>query len=72
MEDYYTRLKLLPVCSCGYIFTDGVVIRKDINTVEYKGVKDIMKYPSYSIEPNICPNCKRVIECVEYYDHTIG
>lgn len=60
MEEYVTRLKLLPVCNCGYIFRDGVTIYKNTNEV-----KDI-KYATYSISPNICPNCKKHIECVAY------
>lgn len=69
IDEYLTRLELLPVCSCGYIFKDGVVIRKDVNEFQYKSAT--MKYPQYFIEPNICPNCKKVIECIEYNRDTI-
>jgi len=59
IDEYTTRLKMLPVCDCGYVFKDGVVC-----SMMYHKVGDI-EYPMYFIEPNICPNCKKVIECIE-------
>ena len=59
-EDNTTRLKVLPVCDCGHVFTSGVVCC--INRNEING----NKYPVYSIEPAICPNCKKLIECIVY------
>lgn len=65
IEEYSTRLKILPVCDCGYVFEDGIILRKNISETSFKEEK-IIKYPEYSIEPNFCPNCKRIIECVQY------
>lgn len=59
MKDCKTRLKMLPVCSCGYVFRDGVIINQYINNINRIG------YPEYSIEPSICPMCKKEIECIE-------
>jgi hypothetical protein len=61
MNDYKTKLRMLPVCSCGYIFKDGIAIHEDINE------KDGIKYATHTIEPHMCPNCKKKIECVENY-----
>ena len=66
MDDYKTRLKMLPVCSCGYVFTKGVIIHEDINEM------DGMKYAKYFIEPPNCPKCKKKIECIDYSDPTIS
>lgn len=68
MEDYKTRLRMLPVCSCGYVFKNGVIIHEDIS--ETNGIK----YAKYSIEPSNCPKCNKEIECVEYngYTHEIS
>ena len=65
MEDYKTKLKMLPVCSCGYVFKDGVIIHQFIKNYMFG------KYSEYSIEPPICPMCKKEIECIEYGDYTI-
>lgn len=65
MDDYRTTLKMLPVCSCGYIFRKGVVIHQDINE------KDGIKYPTYFIEPSKCPNCNKKIECIERYNDIV-
>lgn len=65
MENCKTRLKMLPVCSCGYVFKDGVTIHQHINDIFRIG------YLEYSIEPSICPMCKKEIECIEYNDYMI-
>ena len=65
MDDYKTTLKMLPVCNCGYIFREGIIIHEDINT------KNKIKYATHTIEPAICPNCKKEIECIEDYKHTV-
>lgn len=62
---YSTRLKMLPVCDCGYILKDGIVIHKNILEVNE------LKYPNYFIEPPACPNCKRKIECIEHYNYVV-
>lgn len=62
-EDYITRLKLLPVCNCGYVFRDGVIVHEKVHTMN-NGAKIPYRY----IEPSICPNCKKRIECIEYFD----
>lgn len=53
-------LQMLPVCDCGYVFRDGVIIEEFISEVQG------YKYPIYSIEPPRCPNCNRLIEGVQY------
>lgn len=58
------RLKLLPVCECGHVFRDGVTITKDTN--ETKGSNGHIRYGTYHINPPTCPNCKRLIEGIEY------
>lgn len=65
MEKYITKLKMLPVCNCGHIFRDGIVVYKKI--LKTNGIK----YPEYSIEPNMCPNCKKKIECIEHYHYMV-
>ena len=65
MEDYTTKLKMLPVCSCGYVFREGVIIHQDIDE------RDGMQFPTYFIEPSKCPNCNKKIECLERYDETV-
>ena len=64
MEDYKTTLRMLPVCSCGYVFANGVITHEDI--IELKGVK----YTEYYIEPPNCPKCNKKIECIEYNGYT--
>lgn len=62
MEDYKTRLRLLPVCDCGYMFEDGIVVcEKTIET------SNGIKYGKTCFEPASCPNCKREIECIVNY-----
>lgn len=60
MEDYKTKLRMLPVCSCGHVFKNGVIIHEDI--IEAEG----FKHAKYSIEPPSCPQCNKEIECIEY------
>lgn len=66
MENCKTRLKMLPVCSCGYVFKDGVIIHQSINDYMFR-----IGYPEYSIEPSICPMCKKEIECIDYNSYMI-
>lgn len=54
------QFKMLPVCECGYVFRDGIIIYKDIR--EVNGVK----YSEHFIQPWMCPNCQKIIDCVEY------
>ena len=65
MKEHTVRLKMLPVCSCGHIFQDGIIIHQDI-----LGTNG-MKYAIHSIEPPTCPNCKKEIECIEHYSYTV-
>lgn len=65
MEDYKTRLKLLPVCNCGYVFRNGVTVYRKI--VENNG----LKHAEFAINPPMCPSCEKEIECIECYDWTI-
>lgn len=64
MDKLTTRLRMLPVCDCGYVFREGVVIRANIN--ETHGIK----YAVHTIAPSVCPNCKKAIECVEENRYT--
>lgn len=61
MEEYTTRLKMTPICNCGYIFGDGIIINESI--VEING----LEYKKYSIEPSRCPSCRKKIDCIENY-----
>ena len=64
IEWHMTRLKLLPVCDCGYVFKDGVICGRKYHTVD--GIEYSCIHPTYFIEPNICPNCNKRIKCIEY------
>lgn len=57
-DDYTTELKLLPVCSCGYVHLSGVEVR--CNIIE----KDGIKYSTYEFIPSVCPNCGKKIVCI--------
>ena len=57
-DDYTTELKLLPVCSCGYVHLSGVEVR--CNIIE----KDGIKYSTYEFIPPFCPNCGKKIVCI--------
>jgi hypothetical protein len=65
MNELTTRLRLLPVCSCGYVFREGIVIHKIIH--ETNGIK----YATHAIIPSMCPNCKKKIECIEHNRYTV-
>ena len=65
MEKYLTRLKLLPVCNCGYVFRDGVTICRSIEE------NNALKHAEFTINPPMCPNCKKKIECLEGYNWKI-
>lgn len=54
------KLKLLPVCECGYIF-EGIEIKKNKSIID--GKYTISKY---SFKPCLCPNCGKEIESIEY------
>ena len=62
MEDCKTRLRLLPVCNCGYIFENGIILYE--KTAE---TPNGIKYGKACFEPAACPNCKREIECIVNY-----
>ena len=66
MENCKTRLKMLPVCSCGYVFKDGVIIHQFT-----KNYMSGIGYPEYSIEPSTCPMCKKEIERIDYNGYMI-
>ena len=60
IKEPVVQLKMLPVCECGYVFQDGIVIYRDIR--ETNGVEHVEHF----IQPWMCPNCQRIIDCVEY------
>ena len=60
MKDYKTTLRMLPVCDCGYVFREGLVVSEDLN--EAIG----FKYVTHTFTPAMCPNCKKQIECITY------
>lgn len=62
MNEYSTTVKLLPVCNCGYVFRNGITIRRDIRPLERTGLVHEKEY----IEPALCPSCQRLIEYIEY------
>ena len=60
IDNTTVTLRMLPVCNCGYIFRDGVIIEEIIG--EVRGYK----YPTYSIDPPHCPKCNRLIDGIQY------
>ena len=56
------KLKLLPVCECGYIFNDFKINSSNSIVKDYslKIVQDSKFSPSH------CPNCGKEIESIEY------
>jgi hypothetical protein len=54
-DDYTTELNLLPVCSCGFVYTSGIEVKQDIKE------KDGIKYSTYEFIPSYCPNCRKKI-----------
>lgn len=66
MENCKTRLRMLPVCSCGYVFKDELIVNKSINDYMFR-----IGYPEYSFEPSTCPMCKKEIECIDYNGYMI-
>ena len=55
-DDYTTELNLLPVCSCGFVYTSGVEVMRNIAD------NGKVRYPTYEFIPSVCPNCgKRIV-----------
>ena len=67
MSEDTTLLKLVPVCDCGYVFREGIILRKHIITAE-----NGMKYITHSIDPSVCPSCNKEIEGIEVKGPQIG
>lgn len=59
IEKDVVRIKLLPVCDCGYVFIDGINVYEDVFAINDK-IKSMHIY----FTPTICPQCKRKIECI--------
>lgn len=59
------QIRMLPVCECGYVFRDGIVIYKDIREANR------VKCPEHFIQPWMCPNCQKIIDCIEDSGTTI-
>ena len=60
MNEYFTDIKLLPVCSCGHIVDDLYAVE----SVE-KGPLD-MKHTTVSFVPSRCPGCGKKIKSIIY------
>ena len=54
------QVGMFPVCECGYVFRDGIVIYKDIREVNR------FSCPEHFFQPWKCPSCHKIIDCVEY------
>lgn len=54
------QLGMFPVCECGYVFLDDIVIYKDIREVQR------VRCPEHFFQPWKCPNCHKIIDSVEY------
>lgn len=50
-----TKLRLLPVCECGYVFRE-IKINRKMMTIDNFSVPVESRF-----EPPICPNCKKFI-----------
>ena len=53
------KLKLLPVCECGYIFNDFNINNNIVKDYSLKRVQ-------VKFSPSHCPNCGKEIESIEY------
>lgn len=59
-----TRLRMLPVCECGYVFQRGIDTYEEV--IQPPGGITLMKYMVYGFDPPVCPNCNKTIEAIEY------
>lgn len=55
-----TNLVSLPVCECGYVFKEPILLKYDYMELD----NFIFKIPI--IEPNKCPNCNKKIESIMF------
>jgi hypothetical protein len=55
-----TNLVSLPVCECGYVFKNPILLKYDYMELD----NFIFKIPI--IEPNKCPNCNKKIESIMF------
>ena len=60
MNEYFTDIRLLPVCSCGHIIDDLYVVE----SVE-KGPFD-MHHAEVNFVPSRCPGCGKIFERIIY------
>ena len=63
-NEYETEVRLVPMCSCGYVFTDGICVE---NHYTYSHDQDIWYKSMRAIHPNICPKCERKINDIKSF-----
>lgn len=59
MNEYFTDIKLLPVCNCGHIIDDLYVVES------IEGV-DGMKHAEVNFVPSRCQSCGKIFEKIIY------
>ena len=59
MNEYFTDIRLLPVCSCGHII-------ENLYVEEIVEGRDGMRHKMINFVPSICPNCGRIFERIIY------
>lgn len=62
MSSEKVTLTLLPVCKCGYVFKDKIILHRQTMEIDKSGYIKQQQF----FEPATCPNCKRVIDCIQY------
>lgn len=58
---YQTEVRLVPMCSCGYVFTDGSCIEKYNDRLDNPDNKILYRQRTM-FHPSVCPKCGRTIE----------
>lgn len=61
-DDIFTELTLLPVCSCGYVFREGIELKCGVEVINNN---EPLKVRTNTFTPSQCPNCKRFISSVK-------
>lgn len=60
-DSYQTEVRLVPICSCGHVFTDGLCIEKYED--HFDNPDNMMIYKNRTMfRPSVCPKCGRTIE----------
>lgn len=64
---YQTEVRLVPMCSCGYVFTEGLYLVENTENLSNSKMIPVI-HCNYRFKPNMCPNCGRLIESMKQFD----